>query len=311
MPGPVEEVLKFEWVMGELPEGIAIDGTTAYITFGSTKVIKVDLVNKTRADYGMVPAPIGVGTPLGIALDGQKNVFVAVSSADPVQFKPGIYKFPAGGGTATIFAEDVNMSYPRHITFADNDLMLVASPPAARVFTVEPNGTVHDPGVAEVLSGDQSSACAYGDGKPYGISSVVFDGTGWFGANADRGQIIEGGFMNAVFALPNQMNAVIAGPDCATMGGAESIIIDPYDKGSTPFDVAMLVAARKINKITKIRYTGEITAIADGTNLYEPSAMALAVMDGSRYLYIVNSARTTFDKGGIPGLVRMRLGAAK
>lgn len=114
-----------------------------------------------------------------------------------------------------------------------------------------------------------------------------------------------------VYALPNQMNAILAGPDCATMGGAESILIDPYDKGSTPFDVALLVAARKINKITKIRYTGEITTIADGTNLYEPSAMALAVMDGSRYLYIVNSARTTFDKNGIPGLVRMRLGAAK
>lgn len=314
MPGPVEDVMKFEWVMGELPEGIAIDGTTAYITFGSTKVITVDLVNKTRADYGMVPAPLGVGAPLGIALDGQKNVFVAVSSADPVQFKPGIYKFPAGGGTATLFAEDVNMSYPRHIAFADSGVMVVSSPPGARIFTVKPNGAVVDPGVAQVLSGDQGSACAYGDGKPYGISSVATDGTSFFGANADRGQIIEGALMEDngnVYALPNQMNAILAGPDCATMGGAESILIDPYDKGSTPFDVALLVAARKINKITKIRYTGEITTIADGTNLYEPSAMALAVMDGSRYLYIVNSARTTFDKNGIPGLVRMRLGAAK
>lgn len=315
MPGPVEDVMKFEWVMGELPEGIAIDGTTAYVSFGSTKIITIDLVNKTRADYGNVPAPIGVGTPLGLAVDGQKNVFVAVASADPVQFKPGIYKFPAGGGTATLFAEDVNMSYPRHIAFADGGLMVVASPPGARIFTIKPNGTVLAPGVSQVFSGDQGSACAYGDGKPYGVSSVALDGTSLFAANADRGQIIEGALkddgMGNVYAVANQMNEIIAGPDCATMGGAESILIDPYDKGSTPFDVAMLVAARKINKITKIRYTGAVTTIADGTNLYEPSAMALAVMDGSRYLYIVNSARTTYDKGGIPGLVRMRLGAAK
>jgi hypothetical protein len=315
MPGPVEEVLKFEWVMGELPEGIAIDGTTAYITFGSTQVIKVDLVTKTRSDYGSVPAPIGVGTPQGIALDGNKNVFVAVSSVDPVQFKPGIYKFPAGGGSATLFAQHVNMSFPRHIAFADSGLMVVSTPPSARMFTVSKAGIVSDPGVAEVLSGDQASACAYGEGIPYGISSVVLDGNSLYGANADRGQIIEGALQDdgngGMVATPNQMNAILAGPDCATMGGAESIIIDPYDQGSTPFDIAMLVAARKQNKITKIRYTGGITTIADGTNLYEPSAMALAVMDGSRYLYIVNSARTTYDKGGIPGLVRMRLGAAK
>jgi hypothetical protein len=115
----------------------------------------------------------------------------------------------------------------------------------------------------------------------------------------------------AVYAHPNNMNAVVAGPDCATMGGAESIIIDPYDKGSASFDVAMIVAARKVNKITKIRYTGAVTVLADGTNLYEPSAIALAVLGTDRYLYIVNSARTTYNSGGIPGLVRMRLGSAK
>ena len=313
MPGPVEEVLKFDPIMGELPEGIAIDGTTAYIAFGSTKVITVDLNTGKRADYGSVAAPIGVGTPQGLALDAKKNVYVAVSSSNPVDFKPGIYKFAAGGGTATLFAEHVNMSYPRHIAFSSGGVMVVASPPGARMFTVMPNGTVNDPGVALVLSGDQSSACAFGDGKPYGISSVVFDGETLLGANADRAQIIEGALMDDgsgnMFAVPGQ-NAELVPADCATMGGAESIIIDTFDQGATTFDVAMIVAARKINKITKIRYTGDVTVIADGTNLYEPSAIAMAVLGTDRYLYIVNSARTTFGSGGIPGLMRMRLGKA-
>lgn len=315
MPGPVEEVVKFDPNMGELPEGIAIDGTKAYISFGSTKVITVDLTTKMRADYGSVAAPIGVGTPQGLALDAQKNLYVAVSSANPVDFKPGIYKFPAAGGTATLYAEHVNMSYPRHIAFSSGGAMVVSSPPGSRMFTVTQNGTVIDPGVAQVLSGDQSSMCAFGDGKPYGISSVVFDGDTLLGANADRGHILEGALQDDgngnLVAVPNMGNSIINGPDCATLGGAESILIDTFDKGSTSFDVAMIVAARKINKITKIRYTGEVTVIAEGTNLYEPSAIAMAVLDGSRYLYIVNSARTTFSSGGIPGLVRMRLGKAK
>jgi hypothetical protein len=314
MPGPVEEVLKFDWIMGELPEGIAIDGSTAYITFGSTKVITVDLEKGTRADYGSVPAPIGVGTPQGIAIDGKKNVYVAVSSADPAQFKPGIYKFPPGGGSAALFAEHVNMSYPRHIAFSSGGVMVVASPPGSRMFAVMPNGTVNDAGVSQVLSGDQLSDCAFGDGKPYGVSSVAFDGETFLGANADRGHIFEGGLQddgNGNMYATAGMGGPIIGPDCATLGGAESILIDEYDPGSTPFDVAMIVAARKVNKITKIRYTGEVKVIADGTNLHEPSAIAIAILGTDRYLYIVNSARTTYKTSGIPGLVRMRLGKAK
>jgi hypothetical protein len=312
-PGAVEEVLKFDWIQGELPEGIAIDGSTAYITFGSTKVIKVDLLTNMRSDYGNVAAPIGVGSPQGIAIDGQKNVFLAVSSADPVQFKPGIYKFPPGGGTALLHAEDVNMSFPRHIAFHTSGAAVVASPVAGRMFVVMPDGTVNSAGVTQILSGDQGSACAYGDGIPYGVSSVAFDGDTFLAANADRASIFEGGLvedMGKTYAVAG-MGPAILGPECPTLGGAESIVIDTLDPGSTPFDVSMIVAARKANKITKARYTGGIEVIADGTNLYEPAAIAIAILGSERYLYIVNSARTTYNTTGIPGLVRMRLGGIK
>lgn len=313
MPGEVEEVVKFDWTQGELPEGIAIDDKTAYITFGSTKVITVDLETGTRADYGSVAAPIGVGAPQGIAIDGQKNVYVAVSSVNPVQFKPGIYKFPPGGGTAELFAEHINMSYPRHIAFHSSGLMVVTAPPGGRMMVVNPNGTVNDAGVGQDLSGDQASACAFGEGIPYGVSSVAFDGDTFLAANADRATILEGGLAEDsgnMFAVLG-MDPLIVGPDCDTLGGAESIVIDTFDPGSTPFDVSAIVAARKVNKITKIRYTGGVNVIADGKNLYEPSAIAIAILGTDRYLYIVNSARTTFNSGGIPGLVRMRLGSAK
>lgn len=308
-PGPVEEVMKFDPAMGELPEGIAIDGTTAYVTFGSTKVIKIDLMTNMRSDFGDVAAPLGIGSPQGIALDGVKTIFMAVSSSDPVQFKPGIYKFPPGGGTATLWAEHINMSYPRHIGFHSSGSMVVAGPTGARLFTITSGAVVTAAGPTQLLSGDQGSACAYGGGMAYGISSVVFDGDTMLAANADRAQILEGGM--GMMGANLSMNPELTPGDCTTLGGAESIIIDPYDKGGAAFDVAMLVASRAVNKITKIRYTGGIEVIADKTNLYEPSAIALAVIGSDRYLYIVNSARTTYASGGIPGLVRMRLGVAK
>lgn len=314
MVGPVEEVMKFDPAMGELGEGIAIDGTTAYVSFGSLKVIKIDLVAKTRADFGTLSAPLGVGQPQGLALDGQKILYMAAATSNPVDFTAGIYKFPAGGGTAQLFAQDVNMSYPRHIAFANSGIMVVATPLGSRMFTVSTAGKVNDPGVAQVLSGDQGSACAYGDGIPYGISSVAMDGDSFYGANADRAQLISGGLQTDMsgntFAVPDK-DAIFAGPDCTTMGGAESIVIDTMDPAATSFNPSLIVAARAVNKITRVHFAGGVEVIADGTSLYEPSAMAIAVIGGDRYLYVVNSARKTYNSGGIPGLVRMRLGKAK
>lgn len=313
MPGPVEEVVKFDWIMGELGEGLAIDGTTAYVSFGSLKVVKVDLLTKTKTDFGTIAANLGEATPQGLALDAQKNLYVAVTS-DPVKFKPGIYKFPQAGGAATLFAEHPNMSYPRGIAFAKTGEMVVASPPGARMFAVMPNGQVNDPGVAQVLSGDQGSACAYGENLPYGVSSVAFDGSSFYGTNADRGQVFSGALAQDmagnIFAVPDMM-AVFAGPDCTTLGGADGIVVDSLDPNGDSLFPKMYVAARDVNKIAKVEISGEVTVIADKTMLHEPSAMAMTAIDGDRYLYILNSARTTFNSGGVPGLVRIRLGKAK
>lgn len=313
MPGPVEEVVKFDWIMGELGEGLAIDGTTAYVSFGSLKVVKIDLVTKMKTDFGNVAANLGEAALQGLALDAQKNLYVAVQS-DPVKFTPGIYKFPQAGGPATLFAQHMNMSYPRGIAFAKTGEMVVTSPPGARMFVVTQQGQVNDPGVNQDLSGDQGSACAYGDNIPYGVSSVAFDGSSFYGTNADRGAVFSGGLaqdMNGnIFAVPDKM-PIFAGPDCMTLGGADGIVVDSLNPNGDPLFPTMYVAARDVDKITKVEISGEATVIADKTNLYEPSAMAMAAIDGDRYLYILNSARSTFNTGGQPGLVRIRLGKAK
>jgi hypothetical protein len=142
--------------------------------------------------------------------------------------------------------------------------------------------------------------CAWGEGIPYGVTSVAVDSGIIYGTNADRGTIF------------NDMG-VIAGPDCATLGGAESIVIDPDDKGTTGLETTFYVAARRANKITRVRYldTAEVEVVSDSADLHEPSAIALGVLGTDRYLFILSSARTTYNSGGVPGLLKMRLGAAK
>jgi len=297
IPKDPEFVAKFDPGIGELPEGLVIDGTTAYVSFGvNPKIVKVDLTSGTVSDYSIIgSAPIGIGFPQGLAFDAQKNLFVAIKSEDPTQFKPGIYKVPTGGGEPTLFASDPNMSWPRSIAFAPDGTALVTVPPASRFLLVDSSGAVTDNGVSAALSGDQSSPCAVGGGVIYGVTSAAAVSTdALYLTNADRATVVMQTMMGT---------SVLAGPDCATLGGAESMVVDQVN----PVDTDFIVAARKANKITRVKMTGEVAVMAADKNLYQPSALAIATIGGKRFLYIVNSASSTFQTGGIPGLLRMPL----
>jgi hypothetical protein len=301
MPGPPEFVVKFNPVMGELPEGIAVDGKTAYVAFGSTKVITVDLETGTRNDFGTVGL-LGIASPQGLFLDAQKNLYAAVSSADVGQFTPGIYKFPPGGGTATLFAQDASMSYPRHIAFMAGGDAIISDPVAGMLLSMSPSGTVQTLQSTNFLMGTASTTCGWGGSTLYGVTSVVdLDGI-TIASNADRASIID-----------VATGESFAGPDCETLGGGESLVVDPYDKGPSGVQTRMYLAARKVNKITRVIYEGfvKVEMVSDSADLHEPSAIAMGELGTDRYLFIVNSARTTFNTGGVPGLLKMRLGPVK
>jgi len=296
-PAVPEEVAKFNPALGELPEGLAIDGTTAYVGYSvAPKVVKVDLETGVVTDYGEIPGPIGIAFPQGVALDAQKNVYIAVKSEDPGMFTPGIYKFPPGGGTATLWSTHPSMSFPRHIAFHSSGYGLVSVPNASRLYVIAPDGTTDDPGGAEIFSGDQTSACAYGEFIPYGVTSTFFSGDTFFGTNADRAHIFQG-------TWNGEIEGMVAGPDCGTLGGAESILEDPAS-------LSLMLAVRRHDRILRVEFTGGTQVLAE-TALYEPSAIAIGETKKGRHLYVTNSAHTTYNKGGVPGLVRIPLGKAK
>ncbi|MDC3956138.1 hypothetical protein [Polyangium jinanense] len=311
-PVAPEEVVKFNPALGELPEGIAIDGTTAYVSYSvNPKVVKLDLETGAVTDYGTIPGPVGLAFPQGVGIDANKNVYVVVKSESPQQFQAGVYKFPPGGGEATWVPGTETLTYPRAITFASFGSGFVSNPVAASFTEIQPGDAVgSEIGPSKEFSGDQMSACAYGEMIPRGITSVVASGTSmadasFFWTNADRATIYQGGFVPAGGgAVTFQLGGAIAGPDCALLGGVESLIEDPVD-------VSLLVVARAAHKIVRVQFTGETQVLSEGEGFYEPSAIAIGKTSKGRFLYITNSAHTTYNKGGIPGVVRIPLPDAK
>jgi hypothetical protein len=228
-----------------------------------------------------------------------------MASEDPPQFKPGIYKMSLTGGQPVHVAASSVMSYPRGIFPTNGGPTYIASPLTASIYAMDAAGTVSLDGNGQPFSGDPLSACAFGEGKIMGITGLhVLIGstpieTIYTWSSADRASVYR-----ATYVLDPAQGAyvftpkVIAGPDCDKLGGAESLIEDPVDS-------SVLVAARKANKITRMSFTGELQVLADGKNLYDPSALAFATVGGKRYVYIVNSANVSYATGGIPSLARL------
>src|SRR5713226_5688966 len=87
-----------------LPESIAIDHTgTTYLSFPFTgKVVKF-APGGSLSTVATVP-----GTPLGVSLDAEGNVFIGVIQIIPEMGK-GIWKVPASGGSAFQIASGVGL----------------------------------------------------------------------------------------------------------------------------------------------------------------------------------------------------------
>lgn len=307
-PVAPESVVQFDPTLGELPEGIAIDGTTAYVTYlVNPKVVKIDLETSAVSDFGTFPGDIGVVYAQGITVDANKTVYATARSDDTTTFKPGLYKFPPGGGAATWVTSSDVISYPRAIGLTSFGSMFLPYPVTGRLHERQSNGTVMPYPVVPEFTGATSSACGFDPALPMGITSVVVTGNSaleatYFWANADLATIYKASFIpdgggGTVFQ-PSMVP--VAGPDCALLGGAEGLMQDPAD-GS------FLLAARHANKVVRVRTNGEIQVLSEGAAFYEPSAIAIGVTSKGRHLYVANSARTTYNMGGVPGIVRIPL----
>jgi sugar lactone lactonase YvrE len=291
-------IAQFDATKGELSEGLVVDGSTAYVGFAALgKIVTVSLPDGKVADFGAIPQFPAMGSfVLGLARDGGDALYAGVTGSNPAAFKHGIYRFPATGGDATLFAEDAGLTFPNGLVFNPKGELFVTDSVAGAIFRINPDGSsvtqwVTDP----LLMGDATSKCASGLGFPLGANGLVLSDDAFFVANLDKGSIVK-----VAINSDGSAGAVSehASADCAALGGADGMALDE--------DGSLIVALNGQNAIARVGTDGKVTQLFKGGDLGAPASVAIGMVGGARSLFITNAAF-----GGppqVPGLLTFPLG---
>jgi hypothetical protein len=106
-PMAVQEVAAFDGAKGQLPEGVAVRGDTAYMGYaGSGEVVAIDLNTGAVTPYGSLPAPVpNKGFVTGLAVHGDEL-------------------YGDRKGQITPLASGAPLNFPASVTFADSTLYI-------------------------------------------------------------------------------------------------------------------------------------------------------------------------------------------
>lgn len=289
--------------MGQLAEGIAVRNNALYVGLAPTgQILRVDASGATTA-FAQVPIPPSTnpaapnGYLLGLIFDGAGNLYAAAPSFGTA-FQAGVYRVPATGGTATLFARDPmgRMNFPNGMDFDPAGNLYVTDSASGSVLRVSPDGMTVTPWVTHALLTGVMGAnpCGPGAGFPIGANGLVYDAAGMnvYVTNTDRATVVRvpiaaGGAAGAP--------VVHVAQNCAALAGADGLTRGP--------DGALYVAANAANAVTRVSLDGAaVTALERGGLLDSPASIAFGSLGGgASSMYVTNAAFTSAQTpGGMP-----------
>jgi sugar lactone lactonase YvrE len=296
---PALELLHaFDPAASELPEGVAVNGDTAYAglaLLGSVKAVSVE--GGPAADYAQVQGlPVQNAFATGLLFDAEDRLYVAVPSfvADPVA---GVYRAPAGGGTATLFATDPGMAFPSDLGFDAAGRLYVTDSATATVFRVAGDGTVEVFLQDMLLAGDKT-ICGNDQALfDIGANGLVVTADALFVANTDQATIVRIPIENDLAGAPE----VFAGPDCAALGGIDGL--------TQAADGTFYAALNRQGTIVTVGSTGTVTVALTDPLLDFPASVRLGSAGGNDALFITSFAleHALAGEPAAPALLRWTL----
>lgn len=294
-------VTAFDPTKGELPEGLITDGSTAYVGIAPTgQILKISLPDGAVSAYGSVPPPPpnNGGFVLGLVLDADKALYVGVASFSPA-YQGGIYKIPAGGGAASLYAKDPGLVFPNGLIFAkDGKTLLVSDSASGAIYQVAPDGKVIKWATDPLIQADPASNCK--SGLSLGANGIALSGDALYVAVTDNASVVK---------IPINADgtagkaAIVVAPDCATLGGADGMVTDE--------DGSLIVTANGVNALVRVGLDGKTTTLAKGAPLDSPASDAITTVNGERQLIVTNSAFVAAQTPGAtpkPSLTSLALG---
>jgi sugar lactone lactonase YvrE len=283
-----------------LPESIAIDHTGAmYLSFPFAGEVVKFAPGGSLSTVATVP-----GIPLGVRLDAEGNVFIAVIQINPEMGK-GIWEVPASGGSAFQVASGVGVW--NGMAFDHRGNLYVSDTAGGAIWRLAKNGDFTMWSGSSLLKGTTAPG-------PCGIvGPTVTAGLGSFGANGiffnkHGDMLVSNTDIGDIVRIPMNPDgsagtaSVFSGPAC-DLWGADGGAMDNADN--------LYVAADAINQIVRVDPTGHIQVLAAGYPLNEPSDIAFGTGLGDRTeMFISNDAAfPTFPPStGAPGVLEMNAG---
>lgn len=299
-PSPLSFLVQLDPAQGQLPEGIAVGKDALYVGMAPTsQVFRVTRDGKVTPFAQLPQIPPGQGFMVGMALDQTGNLYVALASFVP-QVQTGIYRVPPGGGQAALFASDKAMALPNGLAFDKKGSLFVSDSFTAAVFKVAPDGKVSKWVEHPLLKGDRNFCPPVELPFDIGANGIAFN---------DKGDLIVANTHGATLVrVPVKRDGVagtpevFAGPDCASLKGADGLAIDA--RGN------LYVTANTINKLVKVGKDKKVTVLEAGSLMDFPASPAFGVGKDSKTLYVTNFGLLTAQGGGKPkvGVLKMEMG---
>jgi hypothetical protein len=280
----ITRIVSFNASQGQLPEGVAIINDTLFVSFAPlAQVVRInaDLAVDTAApnqnqsfsaftEFGSWPSiPQNGGFMIGVAFDGEQNLYAAISSQTP-GIQSGVYRTESNGsGNATLFVTHPKMQLPNTLLFDERGQLYISDSAAGTIFLAQPNGTITEWVSHSLLQGNSSFCPNTPDLElDVGANGMAIDAnnSNLFVTNSDRASIIRIPIEADSFAGEPQ---VFVGPDCEDLAGADGIVIDELAND-------LIVAVNKLDKIVRVSIDNRsISTVASGGILDFPATLAI------------------------------------
>lgn len=281
-------VTSFDPTKWALPEGLAIRGDDAYVGLAPTgEIVKVSLSDGEVKHFASLPAPVqDKGFMTGLEFGNDGNLYAAlVSFVEEPQ--AGVYKVDMKNGKVSLFASHEKMKFPNGFARTSSGEMLVTDSGVGAVFKVDADGKSEVWVESAELVGAKDF-CGKGVGAAFdiGANGIARVEDSVYVANNDKGTIVQ---IRVESDGTAGKVAVVAGPDCDGLGGADGLAVSPQG--------GIVVAANRLNRIVELDLERLTTAeVVTGGKLDFPAS--LSFHDGN--LVITNFALFSAMSGKDP-----------
>lgn len=290
----LEPLVVFDPAAFELPEGLELDGGDALVGFAFTGAIeRVSLTDGSRTAVATTPPPPpNTSFVTGLTTDGDGQIYAAVVSFT-ADLAAGIYRAPAEGGDAVLWASDPAMVFPNGFAWAESGTLLVTDSVYGGVFEIDADGIATPWLQLPTLTGDASN-CGGTSDIAVGANGIARDGDALWVVGGDQGVVVR-----VPIAADGSAGTpeTIAGPDCE-LAGLDGIVLD--DDGS------LIAAINRSNRLVRITADGDVSVLAEGPPLDFPASVAITDDGGERQLVVTSFALGEFLAGGAPAPALLR-----